>query len=116
MKVKVTYNLNLDKVPGHVAYIYDGARQELAEIQEELGQIAAHIRAGQLPAEAAEAHVNAVRVKLESIDAILGDMVPILTGYESVLNTPPDELLKAQEAAAAQELAEMQEEGNDDAS
>ncbi len=116
MKVKVTYNLNLDKVPGHVAYIYDGARQELAEIQEELGQIAAHIRAGQIPADSVEAHVNAVRIKLESIDAILGDMIPILTGYESVLNTPPEELLKAQEAAEAQERALAQQEADDDAS
>ena len=106
MKVKISYNIELDDVPGHVSELLDNLSDRLRQVAQGTTNTAVKIRSNTFSASTLVATLGGLREELEKMDTLLADFGAILLGYEKAKISP--ELLKTenQEAEEEEENAE----------
>lgn len=101
MKVKISYNIELDDVPGHVAELVDNVAERFKDLSARTNSTAMKIKANQFSASILTSTIGNLREELEKIDTMLADFGAILLGYEQAKISP--ELLKVEEQESQEE-------------
>tara|TARA_R110001583_G_scaffold159613_1_gene311436 strand:+ start:1516 stop:1848 length:333 start_codon:yes stop_codon:yes gene_type:complete len=108
MKVKISYNIELDDVPDHVSELLENVSDRLKKIALQTNDTSTKIKSRQFSASTLAQTFTALRGDLEKVDVLLGDFGAILSGYEQAKLTP--ETIPGYSAAehAPEEHAEME--------
>ena len=88
MKVKISYNLELDNVPHHASHIMKDLESSLIRAAEDLGEISKKISERGLTISKIVEEISSVRVSMADVDSLLEDLTNILIGYEQTLIAP----------------------------
>jgi len=88
MKVKISYNIELDDVPDHVSELLDNVSKRLTALSQSTTNAAIKIRTKQFPASVLVGTLGDFREELEKIDTMMGDFGAILSGYEQAKLNP----------------------------
>lgn len=88
MKVKISYNIELDDVPSHVSELMDNISNRLEKLSQDTANTAIKVRAKQFPASVLVGTIDDLREEMEKIDTMMGDFGAILAGYEQAKLTP----------------------------
>ena len=102
MKVKISYNIELDDVPEHVSELLDNISTRLKAVAQSTANTAAKVRSKTFSASTLLGTLGSLREELEKVDTLLADFGAILVGYERA-KIEPDTLRAEQEAMAEQE-------------
>ena len=84
MRVKISYSVKLDDVPGHVANLLSDAKQCLMGSSSSLVEILDDLEEERDVLKIVE-NLNSLRQDLFNVDAVLSDVGDILIGYENTL-------------------------------
>ena len=88
MKVKISYNIELDDVPSHVSDLLDNISKRLTALSQGTTNTATKVRTNQFPASVLVNTLGNLREELEKIDTMMGDFGAILAGYEQAKLNP----------------------------
>ncbi len=99
MKVKISYNIELDDVPEHISELLNNIGTRLEAVAQATSNTAIKVKSKQFPASALLGTLGGLREELEKIDTLFADFGAILAGYEQAL-LAPEALIEQQEAAA----------------
>jgi hypothetical protein len=107
MKVKISYNIELDDVPSHVSELLDNISERLKNVAQGTSNTAIKVRSNTFSASTLLGTLGNLREELEKIDTLLADFGAILMGYEQA-KISPDALRGQQEADEQQEISDEQ--------
>jgi hypothetical protein len=107
MKVKISYNIELDDVPSHVSELLDNVSDRLKQTAQSTTNTAIKVKSNTFSASTLVATLGSLREELEKIDTLLADFGAILMGYEQA-KISPDVLMAQQEADEQQEISDEQ--------
>jgi len=109
MKVKISYGLELEEVPEHMATLVAGASQKLSELSLSAERLANDIRAEAAPASTLVDSLRDIRSRMEKIDTLLSDFGSILLGFEQAKLSPETFLATSEKKQGEIESEKKQE-------
>ena len=83
MRVRISYSVDLDDVPGECARMLHDSMEHIEEVREEIGELVKQLDDDKSQAWLVKDKIKRSREKLAKLDAILADNDLILEGYFS---------------------------------
>ena len=88
MKVKISYNIDLDDIPDHISDLMNNVSEKLTALSNDAESTAMKIKTKSFPASTLLNTFGLLRGQLEKIDTLLTDFGSILAGYEKAKLSP----------------------------